>query len=323
MLSQRLLDKWTRLNEYLRTHWRWLGYVLTAAALVYLLSILFYGGTQIKAANWQAYGTASLTALMLYLLSLLIQFFIWTRLIAFHRRADWRDVEIYSRMILTRRLPGGVWHWLSRIAMYSATTDIPSHIVLLANFLEWSLLILVALGVFTAGVSGLSLGLRLILTALFIAMGIGLAYRWQSTTLARRQRVVEASLWTGLYGVAWFLGGTILYLFVRAGGADQLSWLEAFRLWSLAGGISLFITLVPATFGVQEVTLTLILQAYLPLPTALLVAMLIRLVFTLADILWGTLGWALSVIMQWIRSHRSRQADLPHEVTSIASPPQA
>ncbi len=293
-MIQRLMEVWAKGTAEARTHWRWVGYALTAAGLVYVLGILFFGGFRLDEVNWKAYWPASLASLWIYLLSLLVQFFIWVRLLSFHRPADWQDLEIYARMILARRLPGGIWHWVGRAAMYSATTTLPTQVVLVANFLEWGMLILVAVGVVVAGTAGSALGLRLIFAGLALGLAIALALTWQPRTRPWAVRLAEAGLWTVLYGVSWLLGGIILYLYVTAGGGHHLGWLEATRLWAVAGGVSLLITVVPAVFGIQEVTLTLILQSYLPPPIALLVAVLIRLIFTLADVVWGLAGWALS-----------------------------
>jgi len=57
----------------------------------------------------------------------------------------------------------------------------------------------------------------------------------------------------------------------------------------------MIITIVPV-IGVQEVSLVFLLQPYLPASVALLVALLLRLLFTLSDVLWGLTGWAFASI---------------------------
>jgi uncharacterized membrane protein YbhN (UPF0104 family) len=109
-------------------------------------------------------------------------------------------------------------------------------------------------------------------------------------------RLAEAALWVFLYGVAWLIGGIILYLVAGAAGANQFDWVTAVGVWTLAGGVSMVITIVPAVIGVQEVSLVFLLQPFLPVSAALLVALMLRLLFTLSDALWGLTGWAIATL---------------------------
>lgn len=303
-MISRLVNGWFKQSLEVRTRWRWIGYALTAAALLYLAGLLLYSELWTQEIDWRAYAIAGLLAIGIYLLSLMVQFLVWARLLSFHHRVGWRDVQIYSQMILMRRLPGGVWHWIGSTAMYSATTNVSARTALLANFWQWSLLILVAIGVFTAGMDRGPIGLRILLTGLAIGTAIALAMTWQPSVRPRVLRLAEAGLWTALYAVAWFLGGTILYLFVKVAGGDQFGLLEASRVWAVAGGVSLLVIVVPSGLGIREITLTWLLRLHLAQPTALLVALLLRLVFTLADVIWGFMGWALSHIVLQGRASR-------------------
>ena len=52
---------------------------------------------------------------------------------------------------------------------------------------------------------------------------------------------------------------------------------------------------IPAGLGIREITLTWLLKDYLPISSILLVSILIRLTYAIADVLWGSLGMALSI----------------------------
>jgi len=256
---------------------------------------LLYSGFKIPAIDWNAYLLASLATLGLYLISLLLQFFVWARLFSFYHRVGWRDLEIYARMILVRRLPGGIWHWFGRATLYTATTSVRTEIVLYGNLMEWGMLILVAGGISVIELLATSIGVRVLLSVLMVGGAIALAVGWQPHTRAWWLRIAEAALWLLLYGVAWLIGGIILYLVASASGVNQLNWATSIGVWSLAGGVSMIITIVPV-IGVQEVSLVFLLQPYLPASVALLVALLLRLLFTLSDVLWGLTGWAFASI---------------------------
>ena len=291
-MQARLLGWWAAFQALPRNRWRWVGYALTAAGLVYVLYILISQGRDLAAVDWSAYLWPTVLALLVYLLSLLVQFFVWLRVLAFHRAPDWHDVEIYARMIITRRLPGGFWHWLGRAAMYTAATQLPTRVVVAANFIEWGLLIVVGAAVYAAGLETIGAA-RWLLAAAALVVGLALAAAWQPRTRALGHRLAEGAMWTGLFAGSWLLGGLIVWLYTHAGGSP-LGWLAATHAWALAGVVGLILTIVPAVFGIQEVTLTVLLQPALPQATALLVAVLLRLVFTVADVLWGLVGWAVA-----------------------------
>jgi hypothetical protein len=293
MMKQRIFETWSKTTAIMRARGRWVGYALTALAVVYLGGVLLYSGFKIPAIDWHAYLLASLATLGLYLISLLLQFFVWTRLFSFHHRVGWRDMEIYARMILVRRLPGGIWHWLGRASLYTATTSVRTKVVLYGNLMEWGMLILIAGSISAIELDAVPISARVLLSALMVGGTIALAVTWQPHTRAWWLRLAEAALWVLLYGVAWLIGGIILYLVARAAGANQLEWATAVGVWTLAGGVSMIITIVPV-IGVQEVSLVFLLQPYLPVSAALLVALLLRLLFTLSDALWGLTGWAIA-----------------------------
>jgi hypothetical protein len=293
MIKQRLVEVWTKTTAIMRSRGRWVGYVLTGLAVIYLGGVLLYSGLKFPVIDWNAYLLASFATIGLYLVSLLPQFFVWIRLFSSHHRVGWRDMEIYARMILVRRLPGGIWHWLGRATLYTALTSVRTEVVLFGNLMEWGMLILIAGGISAIELLSFSAGVRILLTTLAVAGAIALAVTWQPRARAWWLRLAEAVLWVFLYGFAWFIGGFILYIFARASGANQLNLATAVGLWSLTGGVSMIITILPV-IGVQEVSLVFLLQPYLPASVALLVALLFRLLFTLSDVLWGLTGWGIA-----------------------------
>jgi hypothetical protein len=237
-----------------------------------------------------------LAAFGLYLISLVIQFFTWSRIISFHRKVSWQDVDIYARMILMRSLPGGAWHWIGRISMYSGSTEVPTRVVVLGNFLEWILLILMGAAIFLAFTG--SLYLRLLAILLVISAALGLSIAWQPPDRSWGKRLAEAVLWVILDGVVWIAGAVIFYLFTLAvAGREPLSFPESLRIWTFSGSLLMLIIFLPSSLGVREITLVWLLQPYISTSLALLIALLIRVVFMLADILWGLFGWSFSQII--------------------------
>lgn len=277
-----------------RQRWRWLGYLLTGASVFYIAALLIFGDL-----DWQKLRQLNLwlplaAALLLYLASLVFQYLVWTRFIAPYHRAGWQDLAIYGRALLLRRLPGGVWHWVGRTAMYTGSTQVPGRVTLLANFLEWVLLLLLAAAIVLGGVSSWPAGLRLLLASLPVLAAVGLAYAWQPGERSRLARLLEALGWLALYSLAWLMGGLIVMVFSTAlqgsAPAAVFTWNYATWVWALTGGSSLAVIVVPSGLGIRELTLTWILGERLGTEGALAVALLIRLSFLAADLLWGFLS---------------------------------
>jgi uncharacterized membrane protein YbhN (UPF0104 family) len=88
------------------------------------------------------------------------------------------------------------------------------------------------------------------------------------------------------------LGGIILYLLLLAAAPDTPQNLgDAMSVWALAGGASILTIMVPAGLGVREFGITVLLQPQVTAAIAFLVAVLMRLLFTAGDLLWGGLFW--------------------------------
>lgn len=291
---QHLLDTWANSISRLRTRWRRLGYVLSFIALIYLIGIVIYGGYQLQEFHWNAFGFAFLIALGLYLISLIIQFIVWARMLSFHQKFDRRDIIIYSRVILLRRLPGGFWHWLDRTAMYTETNKVPGRVILNANFLEWMLLLLVAGGIASTALWKINPLLGWLTPSILTCLALALAFYWQPQSKSLLLRILESSLWVTLYISAWILGGIIIFFYTNTAGGQHLSWGSAVWIWAVAGGSSLLLFIFPTGLGIREITMTWLLQPYLSPANALLVAIFVRLTFTFADILWGLVGLGLS-----------------------------
>jgi hypothetical protein len=289
------LKQWAHNFQSAQIRWRWLGYLLLCASLAYVISILAHGWQQISQIAWETCMPVILAAMGIYLLSLLLQLFVWSRLLSFHHRGRWWDIKIYCRTILLRHLPGGIWHWVGRTALYQSEANLSMQVVTLANFWEWCVLILVAIGIYAVSLSWAGTLIRITLGFASITGGMALAVGWQPANRRIAIRLSEGLLWIGLYILAWFMGGWIVHLLIQFTSGYTLSLIDATGIWALAGGSSLFLAVIlPAGLGVREVALTWLLQHYTSKPMAMFIAFLIRLIFTTADIIWGGAGWALS-----------------------------
>lgn len=288
-----LIGKWATYSQQLQKQWRWLGYLLVLGAFLYIFLQLFLNRMQLLSLPWREFGWASLISFGIYLISLLLQYFAWTRIISRYHRTGWRDFLIYFQSIALRRLPGGIWHWVGRTSLYSGTTQVPGRAVILANFLEWIMLLCLAGMISSLGFASIHWVWRIVSAIILLGLAIYLAICSQTHTSHWWVKLKEALLWICLYLLAWWAGGVIIYLYGNASAAKELTVLYSIWVWAVSGGITWLIVFLPSGLGLREITLSVLLGPFLPLSTTLVISLLIRFVFMFADIVWGLLGWWL------------------------------
>jgi hypothetical protein len=295
VINRESLERWARAALDLQSRLRWIGQGLTVAAIIVIIITLIYSGIQLKEINWLGYLPASLWALVYYCISLLIQYFVWVRLIRFHHKSTLDDVVIYARFILMRRLPGGFWHWIGRTALYKDSTNVSGRTIMIGNIIEWAMLTFVAAALAIIGIGKLPLSIRLTLSAIFASIGVSIAYSWQARARSNVKRLLESFLWILIYAAAWALGGMIFYEFYIATGGENFGRIQAIWLWSLTGGSSQLVFFVPGGSGVRELILAWALQPHLAAASSILIGLLIRVSFILGDIIWGSIGLFISL----------------------------
>ena len=309
-MLDRIFTSWVTFTQIARKRFAWIGYVLVAVSVIYLAALLFINWGQFSTIPWEHFWKAGLISLFLYLFSQIPQLAIWLRMMTFHHKVGWNDFKIFFQSMLLRRIPGGVWHWVGRISLYSGTTEITPKTVLYANFLEWSLIILVAVGIVFLGepVSD-----KIGIFSIFGAIGawsaaVAFAYKWFPSKVLKKARILESISWLLVYAIAWLMGGLIIYVFSQSDAGYSITFWDALWVWAVAGGISWVIIIIPSGLGVREITLMTLLNPYIGTSQALVIAVGIRLVFLVADFVWGGLGW---LIGHWLDRHAKRLASIP------------
>jgi len=290
-----LLNSWIRITQQARQRFAWLGYILIAGSGIYLICLFSNNQDQISLIPWEHLWVACITSIFLYLFSLVPQVTMWVRMMHHFHQTSWHDYKIFFQSMLLRRIPGGIWHWVGRITLYSNSSDIPSKVVLRGSFWEWIVMVLIASALTLLGKSIIAkVGLLAYIgSIILLCLAIFIAYKWIPERISRVHRLIESATWVLFYSFAWIMGGLIIYTFGRFSGTQSLDLLSAIWIWALAGGISWIIIIVPSGFGIREITLTTLLTPYMGASQAIIVAIAIRIVFIVSDFLWGGLGWGL------------------------------
>ncbi len=314
-------DVWSSVSQN-RSVQRWLNASVILVTLGFLLYLIIQERVELERfGDWRRFLGLFGKGLALYPLSLIAQAICWTLMISTlsHAPGGWQDVEIYAYTHLMRRLPGAVWYLAGRAIKYQAR-GIGANISLTASALEWMLLLIAAASIY--GV--LTLANIMPWPAAFVVMiflaglgaqlrkagpGFRIGSRWlpkkiqdriaylQGAGLPSKHVLVKCG---GLYSMAYLIGGVILYITVLGVEPNSLVTLaDAVRIWSLAGGVSFLVSMaIPAGLGIRELALTALLSPFMPKTAALIVAILLRLLFTLGDMVWGGLMWLVAKNLQ-------------------------
>jgi uncharacterized membrane protein YbhN (UPF0104 family) len=282
---------------------RWLGWGAVLFSLVFMGVILWKSAAQLRELAWRQFMGPAAIGLVLYGVSLAAQALVWTVLAAKLSASPWGgwDIQVYCTTHLTRRLPGLPWYMAGRALAYREQGR-SGEAALAASLFEWG-------GMFIAAVFWAALGqwgwegvLVVLLASVILLTLLSLIWRrlpgakkWQ---LLVRMPVGWLLLAIFVYLGAWLLGGEILYLLTRSLEMG-LSLFDITPLWALGGGASMMMIFVPAGLGIREMTLTFLLGPYLGEGRALVIALLLRILFTVGDLMWGGMFWWVG----WMLAH--------------------
>jgi uncharacterized membrane protein YbhN (UPF0104 family) len=101
-------------------------------------------------------------------------------------------------------------------------------------------------------------------------------------------RYEDTLRWLFIYLWAWVAGGLMAYATVRTIYALPVTYvLQVVADWTLAAVLTSFVTFVPSSLGLKEVTLTLLLSRYMPEYVAVVSAVLLRLLSMALSVVWA------------------------------------
>ncbi len=213
-------------------------------------------------------------------------------------------LKIYGYTNIMRRIPAGLlWLLAGRVYAYK-DRNVTTGVLALGSFLEMLLAILTGLplaAVAAARLGLLSLEAGLVLATLALALALvaihpvilgKLTRAVKHNELRATLRYQDTLLWIVAYTLNWVISGTGLYLvgclFVSLPAETWPNVVGAWVLSTLLAYITLF---SPSGLGVKEVSLTVLLGLVLNDPLPLLIALGIRIVWTVYDIVVGVVAW--------------------------------
>lgn len=218
----------------------------------------------------------------------------------------WKHVKIYCYTTLMRRIPAGLLLQVTGRVYWYRQLDIPASASAMASFLELWLVILAGLPIGALQIGAITLlGSRYILLALGLAVAISIILiqsyllNWMCSIFKREELQINLShrdslRWIGIYVLVWLLSGAGLYVTVNLFYDLSIRVLpEIIGVWTIASLVSYFTLFTPSGFGIKELSLTFLLGFYLPEPLPLIIALALRILWTMYEIIAGLVSVAM------------------------------
>lgn len=284
----------------------WRGKILSGVFLLITLGII----ATIIAGNWDLLQNyrwqfrpiwLAFTALF-FIVDLLLAGLAWHLLtIRLARYRNFRrSMKITWYANLARRMPGPVWYIASRAVLYEKegvskrTTSLLSALeiaFLLVSGVITSLLTLPFWLLPQSLVTQLQRSWLLLpilgLSVIFVhPRVIEKVWRYASKEApAQRLRWRDTIQWLALYIVIWIVGACVLFSiinFFQPLAVENI--ISVIGMWALSSSLSLAGAITITSIGLREVSLTLLLTQFVPMPVALLIVIAVRIVWLVGEI---------------------------------------
>lgn len=287
--------------------------IASAAVLLFSVGYLGYrvytNWDAFKAYDWQIRYEYLIPSFLLYLVQLVVIVWGWKSIMdSLTQVLPFGDhIKIYAYTNMLRRIPAGtVWMVAGRVYAYKGQS-VPARASALGSFLEFMVVVLTGLPLAALAAVGLALippaiGIVLAIVAATLAlMALHPALLSRLFRLVRHEdlpvqlRYRNTLQWAAIYSLVWLISGMGLFLIVRLFGDISLEKLPlAIGVWVLSSLVAYFTMLSPSGLGVKELSLTLLLGLFLPEPLPLLIALAMRLIWTVYDMVLGVVAWVTS-----------------------------
>lgn len=251
------------------------------------------------------------TALIFFLIDFFLSLYVWHLLVS--RLAHFGNLRLNIKFVLqsnlARRLPGTVWYVASRAVLYQdegiskTTTSLLSALEVAMYIVSGTVVTLMTLPLWLVSDElNLELG-RLWLLVLVLPVSLILVHprilKWIWSRLNRRQSTLtlhwgDTILWLILFMGTWVLGGAVLFSIINVfQTAPMAEFITITGMWAAAGTISLIGFVTISFFSLREASLVILLSQLVPLPIALIIAVVVRLLWLSGELLASLLAFRL------------------------------
>jgi hypothetical protein len=310
LIRARVGQLWAGLGLWLRgpAARRWLTVLFVLASAGVLAWMLLSNASSLASFSWQIRWWAVAAAVGAYAVALLLAVWAWSQVMAevAGPQPFRRHLRIYCLTLAAARIPGAPWHLAGRAVLYNQH-GIAKRLTTLAA--GWEVL-LIAAGGLLVGVLILPQthdrlpvpGWILLLSAAIILIALHPEVRQRLLRWVSRQEVMTPTnpwrtpLLILVYGAIWVAGGSVLFLAIASIYPVHLAVLPyVIGAWAFSGTISMITVLSPSGIGLRDVTLSFLLGFVLPPGPAVVVALYVRVLVTILEVVAALLAYRLSV----------------------------
>jgi len=311
--KQQLITTWHRLSTYLQTGWR--PQVLTASffllSLAVAASILIASRETLESYPWQVHPGWVFCALLLLAIDLLLGSYAWHLLVSrLTSGSSLRyDIKCWHYSNLARRVPGPIWYIASRAILYEQK-QISKTTTSLVSGLELALIFLSGVAVFLLStpfwvisaevVEQLNQSWMLLIVLIFCLIFIHpqvLNKIWAKMSQhppEQRLKWLNTAIWFTFYIIIWIIGAGALFSIINIFTPLPVThFIPVAGMWALANVISVAGTVAFSGIGLREISLAVLLTQFIPLPVAVIIAILSRLIWLIAE----SIGALLSLLL--------------------------
>jgi len=275
-----------------------LGAILFSAMIAFVIRDLYREDSTLFAQLTHANLLSIVLSFVFYSCALALAILGWSLIAS--RMTNVQDLKRHSKVYcytnLARRIPGFLWHIAGRVYLYrrdgvdivpiSAASAVEMVLIILSGLISYALW---NLGRWPARwrwglVLGISVGMAMIHPSVL---------RWVLRKV-RRADIMEhiqyrdVSIWLIIYVSVWLLGGlTLLSVIYAIQPVDLGQAPGIIAAWSLSGAVSTLVVFLPAGLGIREATLSVLLLPFIPAPLAVTVALAVRILLTLYEVVWA------------------------------------
>lgn len=312
-LLQRVADWFSFATQFLFTgkRQRLVTAVFLLLTAVVIGSLIVGNWETLQDYEWQIRPLWLLYTMLFLLIDMFLGAVVWHSLCTrFIQHAQFRtNIRIWWYANLARRIPGTVWFIASRAIMYE-TVGVAKLPVTLLSGLEMVL-------IFVSGIVTTLLTLPFwilpdeitqngnliwflpIIGVLCVIMvhprileKIWQLFSRQGPTAQLYWR--DTTTWLLLYIIVWIFGGLVLFCLINFFQPLSTTYLIAtIGMWALASSISLAGALTITGLGLREVSLTLMLTQIVPLPVALVIVIILRVLWLLGEMITAAISLKL------------------------------
>jgi|YNPNPStandDraft_1061719.scaffolds.fasta_scaffold23212_3 uncharacterized membrane protein YbhN (UPF0104 family) len=300
-MLNRVQEVWQRIHRLDSHRVRWLttGGILVFSCIV-LGSMLWYYFPTLLTYRWQLHVWPLLLGFVIYALDLWLAVWGWSIIMGqLTNPLGFREhFRIYCMTLVAKRIPGVPWHLVGRVALYKQI-GVSGSITSIAAGLE--MILIVVAGILSSTLIGFGLpetmqhywvwlGPVLVIGLILMHPAIirQVLHRFGHKQLAVHLHYRDMLLLLGVYLLVWGVGGCMLYAMILA--LYPLAWTYLPRVigvWGLSGVVASLVLFSPAGLGIKELTLSVLLALFMPAGLAVVVALLMRVYLTAAELVWA------------------------------------